>query len=76
LIDNPWAWAALAAVIIFVLLLNYGLISALRRKPGAGEGALSRSLRAVSDARRAHDQQRADLDELHRRVAELDKPDE
>ncbi len=72
---NPWAWAALAALIIFIVLLNVGLITALRRKPGS-PGALERSLRAMSESRRAGDRQKADLDELHRRVAELPKRDE
>jgi hypothetical protein len=78
-VDNPWAWAALAGLAIFIVLLNVGLISlisALRHKPDDRGGLLGRSLNAVSGARRADDRQKADLDELHRRVAELSKRDE
>ena len=73
---NPWAWAALTAIIIFIVLLNVGLISALRRRSGSEGGVLANSLRALSEARQAGDRQKTDLDELHRRVAELRKQDE
>ena len=73
--DNPWAWAALAAIILFVVLLNLSLLSALRRKPGR-PGALERGLQAISAVRQASGRQQADLDELRRRVAELKPPDE
>jgi hypothetical protein len=79
-VDDLVGWLALGALILFVVIINVGLITALRRKPGAPEGGWARSLkaftRAPSAGREAQDRQAADLAELHQRVAKLRQRDE
>jgi hypothetical protein len=66
--DKLVPFLALGGLILFVVVLNLGLIAAMRRKPGLWEGGL----KALSAARSARQKQEADLDELHRRVADIE----
>ena len=75
-IENWRAWLALGCLGVLVVGLNLGLISALRGRRSAGgdaAGALQRAFRASPEARK---KQEADLDELHRRVSQLQAPAE
>ena len=71
--DKLTPFLCLGALVLFVVVINLGLITALRRKPGATEDPLLRSLKAASVGRKARQKQEADLDELHRRVEDLQK---
>jgi hypothetical protein len=80
-LDSSWVgWLALGALLLFVVLLNLSLLTALRRKPGQRDDGWTRGLkqilRAPTAGRAARDQQAADLDELHQRVAALRQRDE
>jgi hypothetical protein len=79
-VDNWTGWLALGVLVLFVLILNLGLITALRRKPGEREDGWTRGLKLLTRAPRAgqaaRDKQAADLDELHRRVSALRQRDD
>lgn len=64
---------AVGLLILFVVALNLSLIAWMRRKPGPHHDALSRGINALSADRKAREKQTADLDELHRRVSDLQK---
>ncbi len=78
--DNPLAWVLLGALVLFVVVINVGLLSALRRKPGETDDGWARGLKLVMRApqasRAARAKQAADLNELHERVQNLRRDDE
>ncbi len=71
---NNWlVWVCLGGLVLFILGLNFSLITALRRKDGVAGEVWSRFLKSSSAGRAAREKQQADLDELHRRVDGLRK---
>lgn len=58
---------ALGGLLLFIFVLSLELLAAYRRKPNLWDSGLN----ALSGPRKAREKQDADLDELHRRVADI-----
>ena len=71
---NPKLLIALVLVIVLVVSINWVLFNAMKIDPTAAERSAkwSQAFRGGAQARQKHE---SDLDELHRRVAELKTDD-
>ncbi len=70
LLANPKLLIAAAFVVLLVLGVNWALLNALKADQGAAERAAKWG-KVMRGGAQAQQKQQADLDELHRRVAEL-----
>jgi predicted negative regulator of RcsB-dependent stress response len=63
------AWIILAVIILFVLILNYSLFSALRKKDNSTAQTLQRFINSIKEPAQSDEKMRQELEERVRRLA-------
>lgn len=74
LLNNPLGLALVLFLIAFVVGINLTLFSLLSGKRKASTDEAAKWSKAFRSGFDAHKQQMSDLEDLHRRVGELDRP--
>jgi len=67
----PAAWIALVLVVVFLIMLNYGLLAALKKKRSDNYDVILKASRAM---RHPFEEENNQMSELSKRVAQFKQP--